>query len=379
MTQKQGDSLVSKLTFTAIIVILLLVMGACVYVIYGYVNPHFPAPKPTPLPTPVPTPPPYLTVTPRPSATVDPNAGNYQQDTRVTTGDFDYTSPGIWDRYIVYDEFDGMKNYTMLYDTATRMTTQVADGMVFSYGTISNGKLLLYYPAGSKVYLYDIKDKRSDLTCTNDNNARGSFTMFDTRLAYYQDVGHYNTEGQWVPVYSIRVFSMIDGQAASVLDNAPLPRDLQIYGDKLVYTIYTDSGSDVYLLDLTQINPKPRKISKGVGNNNYARIYDHTIVYHSDIDGKDHIYIYDISSGQTTLLTSEGSQWHADIYGNTVVYDDNRDGDWNIYAYDLDTHAERRITSEPHDQRDPKIYGNRIVYMDNRNGNDFPAIYTMTI
>jgi beta propeller repeat protein len=380
MTKQQGNSLVSKIVFIGALLILLLIMGACVFVIYGYVSPHGPVlPSATPTPAPTATPTPTARPTPTPGATMTPtpDTGYYQDDAKVTTGEFDFSYPGLWDRYIVYDMFDGMKNYSILYDTLTRERMTIADGTVFSYGTISNGKVLLYYPIGSKIYLYDIKDRRPDLTCTNDENPRGSFTMFDTKLAYYQDVGHYNTEGKWVPVYSIRVFNMVDGSAASVRDNSPLPRDLQIYGDRLVYTLYGDSGSDVYLLDLSVLNPTPQKISRGTCNNNYARIYDHTIVYHSDVEGTDRIYVYDINTGQTMSLPSGGAQWHADIYGSTVVYDDNRDGNWNIYAFDLDTRYERRITNEPHDQRDPKIYGDRIAYIDNRDG--YSAIYTMTI
>ncbi len=375
MTKKPADSLVSKVVFTGVLLMLLLIMGACIFVIYSYMNPPGPAVEPTPLPTPAATSTPVPTA--KPSATIPPDSGYYQQDTKVTSGESEYTYPGVWEHYIAYDKCDGMNNYTMLYDINSRQTTEVANGTVFCYGTISNGKLLVYYPAGSKIYLYDIKDKRFDLTCTNDNNPRGSFTMFDTKLAYYQDIGHPDTDGNWVPVYSIRVFSMIDGSAASVVDNSPLPRDIQIFGDRLVYTVYTDIGSDVYLLDLGVHSAQARKISKGTGNNNYARIYDHTIVYHSDVDGEDHIYVYDITSGQTSVLTTQGSQWHADIYGSTIVYDDKRNGNWDIYAYDLNTHVERRITNEPRDQWEPKIYGNRIVYMDNRNG--YQAIYTMTI
>jgi beta propeller repeat protein len=384
MTQQPGDSLVSKIVFIGALLILLLIMGACVFVIYGYVSPHGPVlPSSTPLPspvatyTPMPTERPIWTPTPNATITPTPDTGYYQEDTKVTTGEFDFYYPGVWDHYIVYDMFDGMKNYSMLYDTYTRDTSQIADGTVFSYGTMSNGKVLLYYPKGSKIYLYDIKDKRPDLTCTNDDNARGSFTMFDTKLAYYQDVGHFNTDGEWVPVYSIRVFNAVDGYAASVIDNSPLPLDIKIYGDRLVYTVVSGQGSDVYLLDLATLKPAPQKISAGPGANNYGRIYGNVVVFISDTSGKNRAYIYDINTGKTTNPTAEGEQRHIAIYGNTIVYDDNREGNWNIYAYDLNTHVERRVTNEPHDQMDPVINGNRIAYMDNRNG--YWAIYTMTI
>jgi beta propeller repeat protein len=378
------SSITSKVLSIVLLLVLLLILGACVFIIYGYVSPHGPITKPTattaatPVATYTPIP---ATATPRPTpiVTPPPDSGFYQQDNKITMDEFQYYYPGIWDHYVVYDMFDGYKNYTMLYDFNTRETTQVADGTVFSYGTISNGQLLLYYPIGSKVYLYNIKERKSYLTCTNDDNARGSFSMSGTKLAYYQDVGHFDTAGKWAPAYSIRVFSMVDGTAASVIDNTPRPLDMQIYDNRLVYTIVNGDGSDVYFLDLGVLNPKPRRISSGTGDNNNARIYDNTIVYQSDVSGKHHIYAYDIPAGKTSLLTEEGEQYHADIYGNTIVYDDNRNGNWDIYAYDLGANAERRLTNEPHDQMAPVIYGNRIAYMDYRMEKDFPAIYTMTI
>jgi beta propeller repeat protein len=386
MTPEPGKrSIVSEIIFIGALVVLLAIIVVCGLVIYDYlIPPGVSTPTATAMPTATVSP--TIAPTVKPSAqptasaapTQDPNAGYYQQDSKVTGGDFTFSDLGIWDHYIVYDMDDGAKNYSKLYDANTRETTQIADGMVFSHGAISNSRVLLFYPKGNKIYLYDIKTRESLLTCTDDNNLRGSATMFDTKLAYYQDIGHYNTEGKWVPNYSIFVFSMIDGYAASVIDNLPKPLDIRIYGDRLVYTVVNGhGGSDVYLLDLATKTPAPRKISPAMGNNNYARIYDHTIVFISDYEGKNKAYIYDINTGKTMSPAQDGEQWHVGIYGNTVVYDDNRNGNWDIYAYDLSSNQERRITNEPHDQMSPVIYGNRIAYMDNRNG--YPAIYTMAI
>lgn len=380
--QPKKRSLASEIVFIGALLVLLLILGACAVYIYDYVTPAAsptPTTDPTATVTPRPTMPPTVTATAtaKPSATVDPG-GYYQEDTKVTMGEFEYYYPAVWERYIVYDMFDGVKNYTKLYDTVSKETTQVDDGIVFSFGTISNGKIMLFYPnSGNKIYLYDIKTRESYLTCTDDNNARGSITMYGSKLAYYQDLGHNNIDGVWVPDYHIYVFNMIEGYAADVMDKIPKPLDIRIYEDRLVYTVVSDTGSDIYLLDLSWKTPVPQKISKGSGNNNHARIYDHYIVYHSDAEGSDHIYVYDINTQATISPTSEGQQWNADIYGSTVVYDDNVDGNWNIYAFDLNTHNKRQLTNEPHDQRVPVIYGNRIAYMDNRDG--YSAIYTMVI
>jgi beta propeller repeat protein len=381
--QPPKRSLTSEIVFLGALSVLIVILGASAFYIYDYVTPD---PTPTPIPTATPTATPTTTprpptATPTPQASTGPtptiDTGDYQQDTKITIGEFEFSYPGIWERYIVYDMFDGMKNYTFIYDTSTGDRTQIADGIVFSYGTISNGKVMLFYPnSGNKIYLYNIKTRESLLTCTDDNSNRNSITMFGDRLAYYQDVGHYSSEGKWVPSYHIYVFDMIQGSASDVMSDLPKPLDIRIYGDKLVYTVVSGTGSDIYLLDLSWKTPAPRKISTGTGNNNHARIFDHTIVYHSDVEGKDHIYIYDINTGTTTCPTHEGQQWNADIYDNTLVYDDNRNGNWDIYAYDLNTHVERRITNQPNNQRAPVLYGSRIAYLDDRDG--YPGIYTMS-
>src|SRR5271157_70302 len=386
MTPEPGkDHIVSKIIIIGVALILLLIMGACVFVIYNYLQPQDSAPSststPSPLPTITPTPMPTYTPTPttRPNATSTsiPDSGYIQDDAKVTTGDFQFTYPGIWNNYIVYDMYDGQKNYTILYDANSKTRTQIDTGWVFSDGTISDGKVMLYKPSGNTITLYDIATRQFAVTSTNENKNRGSFAMSGSKLAYYQDNGNYDANHVWNPDYSIFVFSTVDGTNSNVMSNLPRPLDISIDGDKLVYTVVNGQGSDVYLLDLSQRSIVPKKISTRQGNNNHARISGRYIVYYSDVDGGDHIYVYDITTGQTFEPAPDSLQSSADIYGNTVVYDDNRNGNWDIYAYDMSTKAERRITNESHDQRNPVIYGNRIAYMDNRNG--IWDIYTMTI
>ena len=384
MTPHPGKrSLVSEIIFVGALVILLIILGACAIFIYNSLaSDPSPTPVPTPTTTATPVPSPVPTPTPRasPSATPKPSLDSsfYQQDKRITSGDYEFSCPGIWNNYIVYDMFDGANNATYLYNVNTGDRLQIANGVVFSYGNIGNGKVMLFYPNnGNRIYLYDITTRDSLLTCTDDNSNRNSITMFGTNLAYYQDVGHYDNEGKWSSNYHIYVFDMIQGSAADVMDNLPKPLDLRIYGQRLVYTVVSGTGNDIYLLDLSQKTPTPKKINSGPGYNNHARIYDHYVVYHSDTDGTDHIYIYDINTGNTIEPAKGSAQGYGDIYGTTVVYDDNRNGNWDIYAYDLNTHNERRLTNEPNDQQMPVIYGNRIAYMDNRDGDQ--QIYTMTI
>jgi beta propeller repeat protein len=388
MTPQPGKkSLVSEVIFIFVLLVLLVILGACAVFIYNYMAVHTPTPTPTPKPTATatatPTPRPTLTPTPVTAATptakpTDIDPAFYQKDTKVTMGEFDYYYPGIWSHYIVYDMFDGTKNYTFLYDINTGDRNQIADGIVFSYGTISNNKILMFYPTnGNRIYLYDITTHDKALTCTDDSSTRGSITMFDNKLAYYQDVGHTDSQGKWVAEYHIYVFDLIEGIAADVIGPIAKPLDIRIYGNRLVYTVTSSTGSDIYLLDLSAKTPTPRKISTGSGNNNHARIYDNHIVYHSDADSGDHVYIYDINTGNTICPAPGSSQWNGDIYGDTVVYDDNRNGNWDIYTYDIGAQTERRLTNEPDNQRAPVVYGKYVAYMDDRLG--YNAIYYISL
>ena len=393
MTREPGEeSLLSKIIIVGAVLILILVMGSCVFIIYNYMQPHNSAQaSDTPLPptaTPVPVQfPSNITVTPaptvqsNPNATVDPDkSGIYESDTRVTSGDFQYFNIGVWNNYIVYDMNDGAKNYSMLYNVNTRQTQQIDSGTVFSYGAISDGKLVLYYPLnGNRIYLYNIQTGEKDLSCTDDDSARNSVTMSDTKLAYYQDDGHKNSDGSWSPDYAIYVLDLVSGQTASVINDIPKPLDMSMYDNELVYTVMTGSGSDVYYLDLSALHPAPKKISVKSGDNNHARIYGNWIVYYSDCDGSNHIYLYNIQTGQTTEPAPDSQQQSADIYGTTVVYDDNRFGNWDIFSYDVITHVETQLTNEPSDQMYPVINGNLIAYFDNRDNTTYPQIYTMTI
>lgn len=389
MTPEPGkENIVSKVVFVGVVIILLLILGGCAFFIYQYIEPPgvpapSPSPSPSPTPTPLltPTPRPTYTPTPRPSVTPTPtpNSQYYQQDTLVTNGASQYYYPGIWDHYIIYDMDDGTKNYSMLYDIDSGQSTQIDSGTVFSYGAISNGKVMLYYPNHYQIVLYNIATKEHDVTSTDESNARGSITMFGSRLAYYQDMGSYGSDNKWAPDYCIYVFDMDVGNTYSIVQNLPMPLDIRIYNDELVYTVVNGTGSDIYFLkiDLGATKLIPKKITDTPGNNNHARIYGNTIVYHSDGSGEDHVYIYNINTGQTYMPAPNSEQRSADIYGNTVVYDDNRNGNWDIYAYDISTNTERQITNEPHDQLSPVVYDDHIAYMDNRNGNW--DVYTLTL
>ncbi len=90
----------------------------------------------------------------------------------------------------------------------------------------------------------------------------------------------------------------------------------------------------------------------------------------TDTDCNSDIFMYDLSSGTETQITSNTArQSRPEIYGDKIVWDDNRNGNYDIFMYDLSSGTETQITSDGSGQYNPAIYGDKIVWDDNRNGN----------
>ncbi|MEN6395917.1 MAG: hypothetical protein ABFC78_05475 [Methanoregula sp.] len=83
------------------------------------------------------------------------------------------------------------------------------------------------------------------------------------------------------------------------------------------------------------------------------------------------IVAYSIPSGKTTVVSDgKWEKTNARIDGDRVVWEDSRKDkqDRDIYLYNLTTGKESVVCSAPDTQREPKISGNRIVWDDHRTG-----------
>jgi len=383
------DSILSKVIFVAIILVLIIVLAVCALFIYNSLYPST-ADNPmtvTPTATPVP---PTATPRPSPSPTIRPSATavatpyvNIPVDTRVSITSGVYSNVGIWNHYIVYDEAVSDDNVNVhLYNIDSKQDHVIAQGNVHSYGTIGNGKVALLYPDTNLIKLYDIATGKAAQVSVNSNAPRGSMVIAGNYLLYSEDDGMMDPVSKsWSSVYCVYLFNMNDDTTSSVASNIGKPIDIRMDGNYVVWTTVDGEGSDISLYNLQGKPLKVVTIASGGSSNNHARISGNNIVYHSDKDGSHHIYIYNIATAQTSEMTTDSKQMSADISGNTVVFDDYRDGNWNIYTYDLTTHLSHYFTYESHDQLSPVISGSHVAYLDYRNSGSSGEcdVYTMDL
>jgi len=373
------ETLFSKLMVIGALVILVAILGACVFVIYGYVFPAadpdsiaatpVPTPTPTPVPTPTPTPVPtpaltsMNTPTPTPVPSLEPTPV-YQQDTQVTFGRKIMT-PGIWEKYIVYDESVGKDSYKVhLYNILTKADDVIATGNVRSYGCIGSGKVGLLDEDTTFVYLYDISAK-TKIQASPDNRIPRMYPSINSdQLIYTGNDGASNPVTGWIDIFTLYQYDFASGTINMLKHDMPQPNEPRSDGDYVVWWDVSDGSRNIVLYDKKTC--KSKTINAAGAGSDHPRISGKTVVYHSVVGGADHIYSYNIDTGETRSVSSHGMQYYADVSGNRYVYDDNRDGKWDIYAYDRTTMKEVQLTNEPHDQMMPQIYGDYVIYMDNR-------------
>lgn len=93
------------------------------------------------------------------------------------------------------------------------------------------------------------------------------------------------------------------------------------------------------------------------------------LVYKDDSNGDWDIYLYDLSSGETTLISdSSFTDIHPSIGGNFVVWQSLVSGIWQVYSYDLSTGSSQVVSSTSSHQVSPDVSSEWIVWSDFRNG-----------
>jgi beta propeller repeat protein len=152
-------------------------------------------------------------------------------------------------------------------------------------------------------------------------------------------------------------------------------------GDLLVYESRRGEGdSDIYLYNITSGNttavatgPAIQTSPSVSGGKVVYSAYTQTTFNKSDAD----LYIYDVASGATERLTLTGDQLNPRIYGNLLAWQDEPPGhsSVNVILYDLGTKARLKVPARTW-AYSPDLSGGRVIWLDDPAG---PAVYLYEI
>ncbi len=194
---------------------------------------------------------------------------------------------------------------------------------------------------------------------------------------------------------------------ATALLDATLPKTKKIIilltnyppharGCNLTYSSQTSKTNNFYSYDIPsstisflQSFPDANSI---VNNNFFSG--DKMVWKENRFNGRYDIFMYDLSSGTESRITSDPSQHdRPSVFGNRIVWDDIRNGNNDIYMCDLSGRTTdittwcnntmplgglKQITTNPLQQSYPKISGEYIIWIDNRDGYEDIYFYNLS-
>lgn len=183
----------------------------------------------------------------------------------------------------------------------------------------------------------------------------------------------------------IYMFDLSTGEETQ-MTNLPSVQDRPaISGDRIVWADSRNGDFDIYLRDLSDPTRAETRITTDPAHQYAPAISGDRIVWTdsrhrtgegvlgpTDVD----IYLYDLSTGQETRITSDAAAPDADggrgpvISGDRIVWADFRSGNFDIHLLDIadPLGTETQITDEPENQLHPALSGDRIVWEDHRHG-----------
>ena len=152
-----------------------------------------------------------------------------------------------------------------------------------------------------------------------------------------------------------------------------------LFTSKIVYVSETGSDKEIYIMDYDGFRPTR------ITFNNYIDMLpswsadNQKIVYTAYRRLNPDLYMFDIYSGKTELLSSGGVNYAADWSPNAdrIVYTSSKDGNTEIYLKDMKTGQDKRLTFNPAIDTSPcwSPNGREIAFTSQRNGT--PQIYIM--
>ena len=162
------------------------------------------------------------------------------------------------------------------------------------------------------------------------------------------------------------VFSLSIGDAIQITTDPGHSRYPAISGDRIVWHDSRTGLTNIFMYDLT--TGEETQITSAGGA--VPDISGDRIVYHAQrVPLDQNVYLFDFATGTETQITTDPKwQGHPKISGSRIVWSDWRKGNLDIFMYDLETGVETQITTDPATQVSPQISGDLIVWEDTRTG-----------
>jgi len=168
---------------------------------------------------------------------------------------------------------------------------------------------------------------------------------------------------------SVHVYNLTAGNEIEISGIFGSTSDIiHVYGNKV---IWSDHGDDIFMYNISSGNTT--EISS---DGNSPDIYRNNVIFTKTIyddnhNSYDNVFLYNTSSKNITQLTvgDDAKYYTIAIYENKIVWNKVNTANLSsdVYLYDITTRQETKI-SESGSASNPDIYGNVVVWQESRNG-----------
>ncbi|MCK4969918.1 MAG: hypothetical protein KAS77_05305, partial [Thermoplasmata archaeon] len=302
-------------------------------------------------------------------------------ETQITSNILRQEYPDVYGDYIVWHDYRNGNADIYAWRISTSSLIQItAQGSTQREPAI-HGDFIVWEDSrhgSNEIYVYEISTS-TETRQTNAVYACYDPEIWEDRIAWRE----YTGSSYWD--YNIHVFLMdrdLDGYGDlndDFPDNPSEFRDTD--GDFIGDNMDLDDDNDGVLDidDAFPYDPMDWADSDGDGIGDNREWLDgkelrvtsttETTLYY-DIDGDKVVYsngteiwLYNITAETTTTYTgSIGNVSMIRIDGDRFVWADDRNGNWDIYMFDISTGTETQVSSHATDQYQPAINGDRVVY-----------------
>jgi TolB protein len=152
-----------------------------------------------------------------------------------------------------------------------------------------------------------------------------------------------------------------------------------LFTSKIVYVNEAGNDRDIYIMDYDGYRPTRITFSSAIDMLPSWSSDNEKILYTSYRNLSPELFMFDIYSGKTELISSGGSNYAADWspVADAIVYTSSKDGNAEIYLKNMKTGQEKRLTFNPAIDTSPcwSPSGREIAFTSQRSGS--PQIYIM--